>query len=57
MDLQLSLQKFELAQISHVKNVHTYVLWKLAKSPSKLLKVVPIEHLSRPFIARLEEIM
>lgn len=49
MELLPSFEKFELVQIPRVENVHADALSKLASNKdSKLLTVVPIEHLLKP---------
>lgn len=58
MDLLLSFEKFELIQIPKIKNVHFDALLKLANGKdSELAKVVTIEHLSKSFISKGEQIM
>lgn len=58
MDLLLSFEKFELIQIPKFKNVHFDALLKLANGKdSELAKVVTIEHLSKSFISKGEQIM
>lgn len=50
-----SFEKFEMIQIPRVENEHTDALSKLAISKdSKLLIVVPIEHLQKPSIEATE---
>ncbi|XP_022853222.1 uncharacterized protein LOC111374726 [Olea europaea var. sylvestris] len=50
--------KFELTQVPHLENTHADALSKLASSKdSEPLKVVPIEHLSKPSTSGGEEVL
>lgn len=58
MDLIPYFEKFKLVQVPRMESTHTNTLSKLANSKdSELLKIVPIEHLSKPSIAGGEEVM
>ncbi|XP_022869801.1 uncharacterized protein LOC111389152 [Olea europaea var. sylvestris] len=58
LDLVPHFEKFELIQVPHLKNTHADALSKLASSKdSELLKIVPIEHLSKPSVSGGEELL
>lgn len=58
MELLPCFEKFELNRIPRTKNTNTNALSKLASSKdSELLRVVSIEHLPRPFMAKGDEVM
>ncbi|CAI9762904.1 unnamed protein product [Fraxinus pennsylvanica] len=51
-------EKFELIQVPRQENSHADALSKLASSrDSKMLKMVPIEYLTKPSIKKCEELM
>lgn len=53
MDLIPYFEKFELAQIPRLENTYIDALSKLVRSKDfELLKVVPMEHLTKPSIKR-----
>ncbi|XP_022881099.1 uncharacterized protein LOC111398433 [Olea europaea var. sylvestris] len=56
--LNSAFKRFELIQVPRPENKHADALSKLAASKdSELLKVVPIEHLSKPSISGGEEVL
>lgn len=58
LDLVPHFERFELTQVPRLENTHANVLSKLASSKdSELLKVVPIEHLSKPSTFEGEEVL
>lgn len=58
MELLPYFERFELNQIPRIENTHTNTLSKLASSKDlELLRVVPIEHLSRSSISKGNEVM
>lgn len=58
MDSLPNFKRFELIQVPRQGNSHVDALSKLASSKdSKLLKIVPIEHLAEPSIKKSEELM
>ncbi|XP_022870105.1 uncharacterized protein LOC111389415 [Olea europaea var. sylvestris] len=58
LDLVPQFQRFELIQVPRLENTHADALSKLArKKDSELLKVVPIEQLSKPSIFGGEEVL
>ncbi|XP_022869271.1 uncharacterized protein LOC111388718 [Olea europaea var. sylvestris] len=58
LDLIPQFERFELIQVSRLENTHTDALSKLGSSKdSELLKIVPIEHLSKPSISGGEEVL
>ncbi|XP_022847591.1 uncharacterized protein LOC111370119 [Olea europaea var. sylvestris] len=58
LDLVPHFERFELIQVPRLENTHADALSKLASSKdSELLKVVPIEHLSKPSIFGGEEVL
>ncbi|KAL2454264.1 Uncharacterized protein Adt_48237 [Abeliophyllum distichum] len=57
-DLIPCFDKFELIQVPRVDNANADALSKLVSSKdTKLLKIIPIEHLVRPFIEAVVEVM
>ncbi|XP_022859445.1 uncharacterized protein LOC111380183 [Olea europaea var. sylvestris] len=58
LDLVPHFERFELTQVPCLENTHADALLKLASSKdSELLKVVPIEHLSKPSTSKGEEVL
>lgn len=58
LDLVPHFERFELTQVPSLQNTRADALSKLASSKdSELLKVVPIEHLSRPSTFGGEEVL
>ncbi|XP_022866582.1 uncharacterized protein LOC111386359 [Olea europaea var. sylvestris] len=58
LDVVPHFERFELIQFPCLENTHADALSKLASSKdSELLKVVPIEHLSKPSISGGDEVL
>lgn len=60
MELLPAFKRVELAQIPRLENTYADSISKLARSKdsdSELLTIVPIQHLSRSSIAKVEEVM
>lgn len=58
LDLFSFFEKFELAQIPHIKNNHVDALSKLSSNrDSEFLVAVLIKHLAKPFIITVREVM
>ncbi|XP_022872377.1 uncharacterized protein LOC111391392 [Olea europaea var. sylvestris] len=58
LDLIPHFERFELIQVPRLENTHVDALSKLASSKdSELLKIVPIERLSKPSISEGEELL
>lgn len=58
VDFILHFEKFELAHILNLENVHADALSKLASSKdSELLKVVPIQHIVKSSISNKENVI
>ncbi|XP_022891660.1 uncharacterized protein LOC111406473 [Olea europaea var. sylvestris] len=58
LDLVPHFERFELIQVPHLENTLADALSKLSSNKdSELLKIVPIERLSKPFISGGEELL
>lgn len=58
MNFLPGFERFELVQIPHLEDIHANAIPKLASSKdSELLRIVLIEHPSKPSILKGEEVM